>query len=164
MDLITPSVGLIFWTAVVFIILLVLLRSLAWKPILSAVKEREQSIEDALNAAKKAKEEMALLNAQNEKIMKEARAERDAILKEAREMKENIINEAKNSATVEANKLIENAKTAIQNEKASAMADIKNQVGQLSIEIAEKILTKELADKSAQEALVNDVIDQVKFN
>ena len=164
MDLITPSVGLIFWTAVVFIILLVLLRSLAWKPILSAVKEREQSIEDALNAAKKAKEEMALLNAQNEKIMKEARAERDAILKEAREMKENIINEAKNSATVEANKFIENAKTAIQNEKASAMADIKNQVGQLSIEIAEKILTKELADKSAQIALVNDVIDQVKFN
>ena len=164
MDLITPSVGLIFWTAVVFIILLVLLRSLAWKPILSAVKESEQSIEDALNAAKKAKEEMALLNAQNEKIMKEARAERDAILKEAREMKENIINEAKNSATVEANKLIENAKTAIQNEKASAMADIKNQVGQLSIEIAEKILTKELADKSAQIALVNDVIDQVKFN
>ncbi|CAM3415792.1 F0F1 ATP synthase subunit B [Empedobacter stercoris] len=164
MDLITPSVGLIFWTAVVFIILLVLLRSLAWKPILSAVKEREQSIEDALNAAKKAKEEMVLLNAQNEKIMKEARAERDAILKEAREMKENIINEAKNSATVEANKLIENAKTAIQNEKASAMADIKNQVGQLSIEIAEKILTKELSDKSAQEALVNDVIDQVKFN
>ena len=141
-----------------------MLRSLAWKPILSAVKEREQSIEDALNAAKKAKEEMALLNAQNEKIMKEARAERDAILKEAREMKENIINEAKNSATVEANKLIENAKTAIQNEKASAMADIKNQVGQLSIEIAEKILTKELADKSAQIALVNDVIDQVKFN
>ena len=164
MDLITPSVGLIFWTAVVFIILLVLLRSLAWKPILSAVKEREQSIEDALNAAKKAKEEMALLNAQNEKILKEARAERDGILKEAREMKENIINEAKNSATVEANKLIENAKTAIQNEKASAMADIKNQVGQLSIEIAEKILTKELADKSAQIALVNDVIDQVKFN
>lgn len=164
MDLITPSVGLIFWTAVVFIILLVLLRSLAWKPILSAVKEREQSIEDALNAAKKAKEEMVLLNAQNEKILKEARAERDAILKEAREMKENIINEAKNSATVEANKLIENAKTAIQNEKASAMADIKNQVGQLSIEIAEKILTKELSDKSAQEALVNDVIDQVKFN
>ena len=137
MDLITPSVGLIFWTAVVFIILLVLLRSLAWKPILSAVKEREQSIEDALNAAKKAKEEMALLNAQNEKIMKEARAERDAILKEAREMKENIINEAKNSATVEANKLIENAKSAIQNEKASAMADIKYQFGQLSIVIAE---------------------------
>ena len=164
MDLITPSVGLIFCTAVVFIILLVLLRSLAWKPILSAVKEREQSIEDALNAAKKAKEEMALLNAQNEKILKEARAERDGILKEAREMKENIINEAKNSATVEANKLIENAKAAIQNEKASAMADIKNQVGQLSIEIAEKILTKELADKSAQVALVNDVIDQVKFN
>lgn len=164
MDLITPSVGLIFWTAVVFIILLVLLRSLAWKPILSAVKDREQSIQDALDAAKKAKEEMALLNAQNEKILKEARAERDAILKEAREMKENIINEAKNSATVEANKLIENAKSAIQNEKASAMADIKNQVGQLSIEIAEKILTKELADKTAQEDLVNNVIDQVKFN
>ena len=164
MDLITPSVGLIFWTAVVFIILLVLLRSLAWKPILSAVKDREQSIQDALDAAKKAKEEMALLNAQNEKIMKEARAERDAILKEAREMKENIINEAKNSASVEANKLIENAKAAIQNEKVSAMADIKNQVGQLSIEIAEKILTKELADKTAQEDLVNNVIDQVKFN
>lgn len=164
MDLITPSVGLIFWTAVVFIILLVILRAVAWKPILSAVQEREKSIEDALNAAKKAEEKLVALNAENDRLIKEAKIERDAILKEAREMKEKIVSEAKNAAQVEADRLIESAKSAIANEKASAMADIKNQVGQLSIEIAEKILTKELADKTAQESLVNEVIDQVKFN
>ena len=164
MDLITPSVGLIFWTAVVFIILLVILRSVAWKPILSAVSEREKSIEDALNAAKKAEEKLVALNAENERLIKEAKIERDAILKEAREMKDKIVNDAKTTAQTEADRLIESAKTAIANEKAAAMADIKNQVGQLSIEIAEKILTKELADKSAQETLVNEVIDQVKFN
>ncbi|MBF0597085.1 F0F1 ATP synthase subunit B [Faecalibacter rhinopitheci] len=164
MDLITPSVGLIFWTAVVFIILLVILRSVAWKPILSAVQEREKSIEDALNAAKKAEEKLVALNAENERLIKEAKIERDAILKEAREMKDKIVSDAKGSAQVEADRIIESAKIAISNEKASAMADIKNQVGQLSIEIAEKILTKELADKSAQETLVNQVIDQVKFN
>lgn len=164
MDLITPSVGLIFWTAIVFIILLVILRSVAWKPILSAVQEREKSIEDALNAAKKAEEKLVALNAENERLIKEAKIERDAILKEAREMKDKIVNEAKSTAQVEADRLIESAKTAISNEKAAAMADIKNQVGQLSIEIAEKILSKELADKPAQESLVNQVIDQVKFN
>ena len=164
MDLITPSVGLIFWTAVVFIILLVILRAVAWKPILSAVQEREKSIEDALNAAKKAEEKLVALNAENDRLIKEAKIERDAILKEAREMKEKIVSEAKNAAQSEADRLIESAKTAIANEKAAAMADIKNQVGQLSIEIAEKILTKELADKTAQESLVNEVIDQVKFN
>lgn len=164
MDLITPSVGLIFWTSIVFIILLVILRTAAWKPILSAVQEREKSIEDALNAAKKAEEKLVALNAENERLIKEAKIERDAILKEAREMKDKIVNEAKNTAQGEADRIIESAKNAIANEKASAMADIKSQVGQLSIEIAEKILTKELADKSAQEALVNEVIDQVKFN
>lgn len=164
MDLITPSIGLIFWTSIVFIILLVILRAVAWKPILSAVQEREKSIEDALNAAKKAEEKLVALNAENERLIKEAKIERDAILKEAREMKDKIVNEAKNSAQVEADRLIDSAKTAIANEKAAAMTDIRNQVGQLSIEIAEKILTKELADKSAQEALVNEVVDQVKFN
>ena len=164
MDLITPSVGLIFWTSIVFIILLVILRTVAWKPILSAVQEREKSIEDALNAAKKAEEKLVALNAENDRLIKEAKIERDAILKEAREMKEKIVSEAKNAAQSEADRLIESAKTAIANEKAAAMADIKNQVGQLSIEIAEKILTKELADKTAQESLVNEVIDQVKFN
>lgn len=164
MDLITPSVGLIFWTSIVFIILLVILRTVAWKPILSAVQEREKSIEDALNAAKKAEEKLVALNAENDRLIKEAKIERDAILKEAREMKDKIVNEAKNAAQTEADRLIDSAKVAISAEKTAAMADIKNQVGQLSIQIAEKILTKELADKNAQEALVNEVIDQVKFN
>lgn len=164
MDLITPSLGLIFWTAVVFIILLVILRSLAWKPILSSVKEREKSIEDALNAAKKAEERMASLNAENEKLIKQAKVERDAILKEAREMKDSIINNAKDTAQSEADRLITSAREAIQNEKSAAMADIKNQVAQLSLAVAEKLMSKELSNTGAQEALVNEVIDQVKFN
>ena len=164
MDLITPSVGLIFWTAVVFIILLVVLRSFAWKPILSAVKEREKSIEDALNAAKKAEERMAALNAENDKLIKEAKIERDAILKEAREMKDSIVNNAKETAQEEANRLVASAREAIQNEKNAAMNDIINQVAQLSVEIAEKLISKELSNKGAQEELVNQVIDQVKFN
>ncbi|ADX67911.1 F0F1 ATP synthase subunit B [Weeksella virosa] len=164
MDLLTPSIGLIFWTAIVFIILLVILRAYAWKPILNAVKEREKSIEDSLNAAKKAEERMASLNAENEKLMKEAIIERDALLKQAREMKNSIINQAKDTATIEANRIIESAREAIQNEKTAAMSDIKNQVAQLSIEVAEKIMAKELSQPGAQEDLVNQVIDQVKLN
>src|SRR5690606_13667271 len=118
----------------------------------------------ALNQAKKAREEMALLKAENDKILKEAKIERDAILKEAREAKDNIIAQAKTTAQEEADRLVANAKTAIQNEKAAAMTELKNQIAQLSIEVAEKVLKKELGDKSAQEALAKEMINESKLN
>jgi F-type H+-transporting ATPase subunit b len=158
------SFGLFFWQTLLFLVLILLLAKFAWKPILNAVNEREKSIEDALNQAKKAREEMALLKAENEKILIEAKMERDAILKEAREAKESIIAKAKETAQVEADRLVENAKSAIQNEKMAAMTDLKNQVAQLSIEVAEKVLTKELSNKSAQEELAKEIINEAKFN
>lgn len=158
------SFGLFFWQTLLFIVLLFLLAKFAWKPILNSVNEREKSIEDALNEAKKAREEMELLKAENDKILKEAKIERDSILKEAREMKDNIIAKAKESAQVEADKLVENARAAIQTEKTAAMTELKNQVATLSIEVAEKVLGRELKDNSAQEELAKEMINQAKLN
>lgn len=158
------SFGLFFWQSLLFLLFLFLLRKFAWKPILGAVNERERSIETALNEAKKAREEMALLKSENDKILKEAKIERDAILKEAREMRDGIVAKAKDAAQVEADRLVENAKAAIQNEKAAAMTELKNQIAQLSIDVAERVLKKELSDKSAQEALAKEMINEAKFN
>ena len=132
MDLVTPGFGLIFWTSVVFIILLVLLKKMAWTPILNNVDARNKSIEEALEAAKNARDEMSNLKADNDRILKEARAERDEMLKEARELKANIISEAKNAAKDEADKMIASAKVVIENEKAGAISELKNTVGSLS--------------------------------
>ena len=132
MDLVTPGFGLIFWTSVVFIILLVLLKRMAWTPILNNVDARNKSIEEALEAAKNARDEMSNLKADNDRILKEARAERDEMLKEARELKANIISEAKNAAKDEADKMIASAKVVIENEKAGAISELKNTVGSLS--------------------------------
>ena len=140
MDLVTPDIGLVFWTTLVFLIVLVILRRMAWKPILNAVNEREESIENALAAAEKAKEEVANLKADNERILQEARVERDSILKEAREMKDAIVAEAKEKATAEGEKMIASAQEAIDNQKQAALTELKNQVADLSIEIAERIL------------------------
>lgn len=158
------SFGLFFWQVILFLLFLFLLRKFAWKPILGAVNEREKSIETALNEAKKAREEMAFLKSENDKILKEAKIERDAILKEAREMRDGIVAKAKETAQLEADRLVENAKAAIQNEKAAAVTDLKNQIAQLSIEVAEKVLKKELSDKSSQEALAKEMINEAKFN
>lgn len=158
------SFGLFFWQSLLFLLFLFLLRKFAWKPILGAVNDREKSIEDALNEAKKAREEMVLLKSENDKILKEAKIERDAILKEAREAKESIIAQAKETAQVEADRLVESAKAAIQNEKMAAMTDLKNQVAKLSIEVAEKVLNKELGSKEAQEALAKEFINEAKLN
>lgn len=158
------SFGLFFWQSLLFLLFLFLLRKFAWKPILGAVNERERSIETALNEAKKAREEMALLKSENDKILKEAKIERDAILKEAREMRDGIVAKAKDAAQIEADRLVENAKAAIQNEKAAAMTELKNQIAQLSIDVAERVLKKELSDKSAQEALAKEMINEAKFN
>ncbi len=164
MDLVNPGIGLIFWTTLTFLILLLLLRKFAWKPILKAVKAREDSIEDALEAAALAKEEMANMKADNEKILNEARMERDKLLKEARELKDKIINEAKEKATAEQNKIFEAGKISIQNQIAAAETKLKNTVAELSVQIAEKIIKDELSDKKKQEKLINDLIDNVNLN
>ena len=164
MDLVTPSIGLVFWTLVSFLILLVLLKKLAWKPMLSAIHERERSIEDALNKADLAREEMSRLSNENEILMKQARIERDEILKEAKELKDQILVEAKNQAQIEGAKLIEKAKIEINNQKVAALDEVKNQVASLSIEIAEKVLRKQFDDQKTQNALVSDLLKDVKLN
>jgi len=164
MDLVTPELGLIFWTALSFLILLFILGKFAWKPILNSVNEREQGIREALNEADKARQEMQDLKSDNEKILNEARAERDGMLKEARDIKANLIEEAKDEAKVQANKLMEQAKIAIQNEKLAAIADIKSQVANLSIDIAEKVVKDELSDKNKQLKLVDQLLGEVKLN
>ena len=164
MDLVTPDIGLIFWTTISFAILYFILAKFAWKPILGAVTEREKSIKDALSAAQKAKEEMANLKADNEKILNEAKLQRESLLKEAREIKSKIIADAESEATEKANKLIESAKTAIENEKSAAMKELKNTVVDLSLDIAEKLLSKELADKSKQVENIQDILDKTKLN
>ena len=164
MDLILPSFGLIFWMTLTFLVVFFTLKKFAWKPILSTLKEREKSIQDALDSAEKAKLEMAQLQASNEKILMEARAERDTLLKEARETKDSIINEAKTKAQKEATKLMQDARDAIQNEKAAALTELKNQVATLSIDIAEKILKSELSSADKQKALVNNMLKEVSLN
>ena len=164
MELVTPEIGLIFWTTVVFSLLLVVLKKYAWKPILSAVDERNKSIEDALKAADKAKEEMLSLNADNERILMEAKKERDILLKEGREIKDSIIAEAKDKAKVDAEKILTTAKEQIINEKMKAITELKNQVGELSIEIAEKILKSELQDLNKQKELVTTAIANKDLN
>ena len=164
MDLLTPSIGNLFWTTVVFILLLALLAKFAWSPILSAVRERENNIQDALNQAKLARQEMSQLKEDNERILREAKLERDAILKEAREMKDKIVNDAKDVAKVEGEKMIANSKAYIQTEKNAAMADIKNQIGTLSVSIAENILKQKLDNNEAQTALVENLINKSNLN
>ena len=164
MELVKPSIGLIFWMVVSFSIILFLLGKFAWKPILSMIKEREESIENALSAAEKAKEEMKALQSSNERILAEARSERDAMLKEARELKDKIIAEAKGAAAKEGERLMEATRLSIQNEKVAAIAEIKNQVATLSIEIAEKILKSELSTDEKQKTLVNSLLKEVNLN
>jgi len=164
MELVTPAIGLVFWTVLIFLILLVLLGKFAWKPILNAVKSRTESIKEALSSAEKAKEEMAKLQGDNEVILKEARIERDRILKETRDLKDKTISDAKIQAKEEADAVIASAKAAIESEKRAAINEIKNQVANLSIEIAEKILSKELSDKNNQKALIEDLLNKTNIN
>ncbi|MDR9398802.1 F0F1 ATP synthase subunit B [Salibacter sp.] len=164
MNLVTPDIGLIFWTTLTFLILLFLLKKFAWKPILNMVKERDESIENALNSAEEAKKEMAALNAKNEELLQEAREERDKMLKEARDTKDKMISEAKEQAREEGNKLISNARESIETDKKAALADIKNQVATLSVEVAERILKDKLAEDGGQEKLVEKYIENINLN
>ena len=164
MELVTPEIGLIFWTTIVFLLLLIVLKKYAWKPILAAVDERNKSIEDALKAADKAKKEMLALNADNERILIQAKKERDALLKEGREIKDNIIAESKDKAKIEADKILITAKEQIYNEKMKAITELKNQVAEMSIDIAEKILKSELSDKNKQKELIAEALKSNELN
>lgn len=158
------SYGLFFWQLIILLIVIFVLGKFAWKPIVNALDEREKGISDALASAEKAKLEMARLTNENEQLLKEAREERDAILKEAKELKDKIVAEAKDVAQTEGAKLIENAKREIDEQKLKALAEVKNQVSTLSLDIARKVLTKEFEDQNKQEALVADLLKDVKIN
>jgi F-type H+-transporting ATPase subunit b len=158
------SFGLFFWQIAIIVVLVILLKKFAWKPILDALHAREEGIQDALEAAENARKEMQNLKADNEKLLQEARLERDNMIREAREIKERIISEAKEDAQKEGEKMIRQAKTTIQTEKNAALADIKNQVATLSVQIAEKVVREELSTKGRQEKLVEDMLDDVTLN
>ncbi len=158
------SLGLFILQTVLFLALVFLLKKYAWKPILDAVNEREEGIKNALLSAENAKKEMQNLKSDNEKLLADARAERDTMIKEAREMKEKMINDAKTEAQVAGEKMIAQAKAAIESEKNAAMADLKNQVSSLSLEIAEKVLRDELSNKESQTKLVEKMLADTKLN
>ncbi|RIA08248.1 ATP synthase F0 subcomplex B subunit [Flavobacteriaceae bacterium MAR_2010_72] len=158
------SLGLFFWQAVLFIALILLLRKFAWKPILDSVNNREEGIKNALESAEKAKLEMQNLQADNEKLLQEARLEREAMLKEARDIKAKMIEDAKGEAQSQASKIIEQAQTAIESEKKAAMTELKNHVATLSLEIAEKVVRKELSTQDSQEKLVESMLGEAKLN
>ena len=164
MDLLLPHTGTIIWMFIAFSIVFFILTKFAWKPILNAIKAREESISEALLSADKAKEEMQKLQADNEEIIAQAKLERDAILKEAREIKESIIEEAKSKASEEADKAIDKARQAIRNEKLAAIKSVKEEVSKLSVIIAEKILKEKLEPSDEQKVLIDKYLHDVKLN
>ena len=164
MDLVTPGIGLIFWSTLFFLILLLVLRKFAYPAILTAIAARNESIRKALDAADKARNEMKQLQSDNEKILAEAKAERDALLKEARDVKDKIIAEAKEKASAEAGRMIKAARESIQAEKATAINDMKLQMAELSVGIAEKLIRLKLKEDKAQKDLVKKLVDDIELN
>jgi F-type H+-transporting ATPase subunit b len=164
MDLITPDLGLLFWTGLVFCLLLFILVKFIWKPILSAVNAREQKISEALELAEKTRNEMKSLQAENEKIIREARAERDAILKESKEAATRMVEEAKAKAKVEAEKILESTRNTINSEKAAAMLELRTQVATLSLEIAEKVIRGEMTSDEKQKSLADKLAGDINLN
>ena len=164
MSLITPDPGLFIWSVLIFIILWVVLGKFAFKPIVKALSQRNKDIQRALDSAEEAKAEMATLKAQNDEILNQAKAERAEILKEAGKVKDQIIAEAKENAKVEASKIMTDAKREIDSQKASMMVEVKNSSAALAIEIAEKVLGKELNDKKSQESLAQTLAKEANLN
>ena len=158
------SFGLFFWQAIILIVLILLLVKFAWKPIMNTITEREEGIKDALLSAENAKKEMMALKSDNQKLLDEARAERDAMIKEATAIKDKMIADAKSEAQTQGAKMIEQAKATIESEKNNAVAEIKNQVSTLSLDIAEKLLKEELSNKESQTKLVEKMLADVKLN
>lgn len=164
MDLILPEFGLMFWTGLVFVLLLFILTKFVWKPILNAVNTREQSITASLELAEKTKAEMLALQSQNENLLKEARAERDAIVREAKEISTKMVDDSKNTAKVEAEKIINSARESINNEKIAAIAELKTQIAEFSIEIAEKVVRGELSSNDKQKSLSEKLAADFNLN
>jgi F-type H+-transporting ATPase subunit b len=164
MDLLIPGEGLIIWQLIIFVLLFLLLSQLAWKPIISSLKERERSIQDALDTAEKARLEMSQLRSDNEKLLKEAREERDRILREARDVSNRMKDEAQSDAKKTADRIIEDAKAAINVEKQAALKEVKIQVAMFSLDIAEKLMKKNLSTDKAQKDLVESYVKDLKTN
>jgi len=164
MSLINPGFGLVIWMTIALIVVLYVLGKYAWKPIMNALKEREDSIEESLRAADKAREEMKDLQLDNEKLLREAKDDRDASLREARKVKEKILDEAKDKANIEAGIIVESAKERIENEKRAAIIEIKNTIATISIEIAEKILKEEFKDKKKQAVYIEKMLKETRLN
>lgn len=164
MDLLTPDLGLIFWQIVAFLGLFLILRTFAWKPITDSLHERENSIQSALDLAEKTRVEMTALKADNEKLLAQARAEREAILRGAKETADKMVADSREKAAAEGQRLLEQAREAMNNERQALVAQMKKEVVTLSLDIAEKVLQKELADKSSQEKLVTDLVSNSRLN
>jgi F-type H+-transporting ATPase subunit b len=164
LTVIKPDPGLIFWTSIIFILALFLLGRFAFRPIQEALKRREDDIQGSLDEAKRAREEMANLKAENEELLRQAQEERTKILKEAKEAKEAILEEAREKAQADARKIVNSAKEDIENQRLAAITDLKNQVGILAIEVAEKVLRKQLDGKNGQEQFVKELVDDIKMN
>lgn len=164
MELLLPKLGLLAWTLLAFLIVFFILKKFAWPAIIKGLKDRENSIADSLATAQRVKEEMAQMKSENEALLAKAREERAQLLKEARETKDRIISEAKEQAKAEAGKIVTEAQAAINAQKMAALTEVKNQVGKLVIEVSEKVLRKELANKDAQEAHIKALVDEVKLN
>lgn len=164
MELITPDIGLIFWMTLSFAIVLAILKKFAWKPILQGLKDREDSIKESLSSAEKARDEMAKLQSDNEKLLDEARLERDEILKQALATANTIKEEAKNETSKISEKMIEDARTLINSEKQGALAEIKELVASLSMDIAERLMRRNLSDDKSQRELVDQFIKEINTN
>lgn len=164
MDLVKPGFGLIVWATLTFSLVLFILGKFAWKPILKALRDREQKIRDSLDLAEKTKLEMQAIQAQNEELIQQARMERELILKEAKEMKEDIISAARKSAEEENKRVLAQARETIEREKALALTELKNMAANISVEIAEKILRKKLDNKQEQETLISDYLNNLNIN
>jgi F-type H+-transporting ATPase subunit b len=164
MDLLIPEFGTIIWTLIVFSIVVLILGKYAWKPMLKALKQRDLTIAESLQAAEKAKREVGQLQLESEKLMAQAKIERDKMLQEARELKESLMKDAREQANKEGLKMIEDARQAIKTERTAAIQDIKNQVSELSVAISEKILMHELSDPAKQKEIIDKSLVDVKFN
>ena len=164
MDLITPDFGLFFWMLVTFMLVFLILKRFAWKPIVHALKERNENIREGLENADSAKNELAQVKVKSDKILSESIVERDKLIKQGRELKEKITAEAREQAEAEARKIVEAAKVLIEEEKIAAINQIKVQIASLSVEIAEKILRKKLEDDTVQKELMSSLLDEFKLN
>lgn len=164
MDLVNPGIGLIFYMTVTFLLLMFILGKFAWKPILNMLKEREDKISDSLALAKQTQEEMKRLKSDNELLLKAAKDERDNIIKDANKMKESIISDARAKAQSEADKIVESARENINNEKMAAIIELKNQIAELSIMVAEKVISRELSDKAKQKEIIESELKNINFN